>query len=102
MMIRSIAKSRSIVNMITCGSCTLTHFDRQFLFISSNLKNDVHTRVSHIKLQTSITQRWPRILLIFMTEFTIKCPVIVCTQTTNETKSRGNKCIKETNSDWPT
>ena len=34
-----------------------------------------------------------------MTEFTVKCPVIVCTQKAHETKSGGNKCIKETNSD---
>ena len=67
-----LMKSRSIVNMIAWGSCTLTHFDRQFLFISGSPKGDVLAPVSHIKLQT------PR-----------------------ETKSRGNKCIKETNSDWP-
>ena len=36
-----------------------------------------------------------------MAELTIKCPVTVCTQTTHETKSRGNKCVKETSSDWP-
>ena len=36
-----------------------------------------------------------------MDEFTVKCPVNVCTQTTHETKSRFNKCIKETNSEWP-
>ena len=35
----------------------LTHFGHQFIFISGSLKNDVHTHVSHIKLQTSITQR---------------------------------------------
>ena len=29
-----------------------------------------------------------------MAEFTIKCPVIVCTQTAHETKSHGIKCIK--------
>ena len=33
------------------------YFDRQFVFISGSLKNDVHTHVSHIKLQTSMTQR---------------------------------------------
>ena len=32
-------------------------FNRQFLFVSGSLKNDVHTPVSHIKLQTSIMQR---------------------------------------------
>ena len=36
-----------------------------------------------------------------MAEFTIKCPVIVCTQTAHETKSHGIKCIKETNFEWP-
>ena len=56
-----LTKSRSIVNMIAWGSCTLTHFDRQFLFISGSLKNDVLTSVSHIKLQTSVTQRLPTI-----------------------------------------
>ena len=44
-----LTKSRSVVNMIAWASCTLTHFDRQFLFISGSLKNDVHTHVSHIK-----------------------------------------------------
>ena len=39
--------------------------------------------------------------MIYMTEFTVKCPVISCTQTAHETKSHGNKCIKETNSEWP-
>ena len=29
-----------------------------------------------------------------MAEFTVKCPVIVCTQTPHETKSHGNKCRK--------
>ena len=82
------------------GFSTLTHFDCQFLFISGSLKNDVLTSVSHIKLQTPITHRRPTILLIYMAEFTIKCPVIVCTQTLHETKPRGNKCIKETNSEW--
>ena len=52
-----LMKSRSVVNMIAWASCTLTHFARQFLFISGSLKYDVHTPVSHIKLQTSITQR---------------------------------------------
>ena len=36
-----------------------------------------------------------------MEEFTVKCPVIVCTQTAHETKLHGNKCIKETNSESP-
>ena len=36
-----------------------------------------------------------------MAEFTVKCPVIVCTQTAYETKSRGNKRVKETNCEWP-
>ena len=36
-----------------------------------------------------------------MAEFTVKCLVIVCTQTAHETMSHGNKCIKETNSKWP-
>ena len=39
--------------------------------------------------------------MIYITEFTVKCPVICCTQTAHDTKSRGNKCIKETNSEWP-
>ena len=30
-----------------------------------------------------------------MTEFTVKCPVIVCTQTARETKSRGNKLLRK-------
>ena len=30
-----------------------------------------------------------------MTEFTVKCPILACTQTACETKSHGNKCIKE-------
>ena len=42
-----------------------------------------------------------RMILIYMTEFTVKCPVIFCTQTARDTKSHGNKCIKETNSEWP-
>ena len=54
-----LTKSRSIVNMIEWGSCTLTHFDRPFLFIS--VKNDVLTPVSHIMLQTSIMQQLPTI-----------------------------------------
>ena len=41
-------------------------------------------------MQTFITQRLPAILLIYMTKFTVKCPVIACTQTAHETKSRGN------------
>ena len=72
----------------------------QFLFISGSLMNDVLTPVSHIKLQTSIAQRRPAILLIYMANFTTKCPVIVCTQTPHETKSHGNKCIKETHSEF--
>ena len=36
-----------------------------------------------------------------MAEFTVKCPVTVCTQTAHKMMSRGNKCIKETNSEWP-
>ena len=79
-----LTKSRSVVNMIASASCTLTHFDRQFLFISGSLKNDVHTPVLHTKLQTSITQRRPTILLIDMAEFAVKCPVIVCTQTARD------------------
>ena len=39
--------------------------------------------------------------LPYLAEFTVKCPVIVCTQTRHETKSHGNKCIKETSSEWP-
>ena len=35
-----------------------------------------------------------------MAEFTVKCLVIVCTQTAHETKLHVNKCIKETNSEW--
>ena len=34
-------------------------------------------------------------------QINVKYPVIVCTQTAHETKSRDNKCIKETNSEWP-
>ena len=30
-----------------------------------------------------------------MIEFTVKCPVIVCTQTARETKSRGNKLLRK-------
>ena len=52
-----LTKSRSTVNMIAWGSCTLTHFDHQFLFIFGSLKNDVLTPESHIKLQTFIMQR---------------------------------------------
>ena len=47
---------RSIDKVTLKSSHTLTHFDRQFLFISGSLKNDAHTHVSHIKLQTSIMQ----------------------------------------------
>ena len=36
-----------------------------------------------------------------MVEFTVKCPVIVCTQTAHGNMSHGKKCIKETSSDWP-
>ena len=39
--------------------------------------------------------------MIYIGEFTIKCLFIVCTQAVHETKSRGYKCIKETNSKWP-
>ena len=39
------------------GFMHLNHFDRQFLFISHSLKNDVLSPVSHIKLQISITQQ---------------------------------------------
>ena len=39
--------------------------------------------------------------MIYMTEFTVKCPVITCTQTAHDTKSRDNICVKETNSEWP-
>ena len=63
-----LTKSRSTVNMIAWCSYTLTHFDRQFLFIFGSLKNDVLTPVSHIKLQTSIMQKWPTILLIYKAE----------------------------------
>ena len=47
-----LTKSRSIVNMTAWGSCTLTYFDHQFLFISGSLKNDdhVYTPVSHNKV----------------------------------------------------
>ena len=31
-----------------------------------------------------------------MVEFTVKCPVIVCTQTAHGNMSRGKKCVKET------
>ena len=31
---------------------------------------------------------------------TVKYPVIVCTQTAHGNMSRGEKCIKETSSDW--
>ena len=33
-----------------------------------------------------------------MVEFTVKCPVIVCTQTVHGNMSRGKKFIKETSS----
>ena len=36
-----------------------------------------------------------------MVKFTVKFPVIVCTQKVHEIKSHGNKCIKETNYEWP-
>ena len=36
-----------------------------------------------------------------MVEFTVKCPVIVCTQTAHGNMSHDKKCIKETSSDWP-
>ena len=73
------------------------------LHSSGSLKNDV--------LNSSITYKVASIYnatmshnisdLPYLAEFTVKCPVIVCTQTRHETKSRGNKCIKETNSEWP-
>ena len=37
-----------------------------------------------------------------MTEFTVKCLVIACTQTAHDTKSRGNICVKETNAAFGT
>ena len=54
-----LPKSRSTDsdNMIAWGSCTLTQFDHQFLFIFGSLKNDELTPESHIKLQTFIMQR---------------------------------------------
>ena len=73
----------------------MTYFDHQFLFISGSLKNDVLTPVSHIKLQTSVTQQSPSILLIYMTEFTVKCPVIACTETAHDAKSHGEAILKK-------
>ena len=35
-----------------------------------------------------------------MVEFTVKCPVIVCTQKAHGNMSCGKKCIKEISSDW--
>ena len=38
--------------------------------------------------------------MIYIVKYTIKYPDIVCTQTAHVTSSRGNKCIKETSSEW--
>ena len=40
--------------------------------------------------------------MIYMVEFTVKCPVIVCTQTAHGTMSHVSKCIKETSPESPT
>ena len=36
--------------------------------------------------------------MIYIVELTVKCPLIVWTQTTHETRSHVKKCNKETNS----
>ena len=79
--------SRSIVNMTAWGSCTLTHFDRQFLpFLV--VANFFYTMMTHS--------------VIDMVEFSIRYHITVCTETVHGAKSHGSKCVKETSSEWPT
>ena len=55
----------------------------------------IRTRVLHVDLQTSLTQRWHTILVIYMVEFTVKCPFIVCTQTAHGNMSRGKNVLRK-------
>ena len=86
--------------MTAWGSCTLTHFDRQFLFFSGSLKKLLYLRITYRLANIFYTTMTHNI--VDLVEFNVKCPVIACTQTAHGNMSRGKKCIKETSSDWPT
>ena len=67
-----MTKSCLIVNITAWGSCTLTYFDRHFLFFCGSVKSDVHIPV----LQKICKHLDHEPQYFHMIEFTVKCPVI--------------------------
>ena len=79
-------------NMMAWGSCTLTHFDRQFLFFSDSLKNDyTHSYITYRLANTFYTTITHNIIDLYGRIHS----VIVCTQTAHGNMSCGEKCIKK-------
>ena len=89
-----------IVNMTVWGSCTLTQFDRQFLFFPGSLKNDyTHSCITYRLANIFYTTMTHNIIDLWSNSPSKAQLLFVHKQRSG--MSHGKKCIKETSSDWP-